>query len=86
MHSPTRATGRPNKSEPGVGRAKHQVSDAEQEPDPQPNLPIDREGAQPATSLSRWRAITRRWISLVPSPISQILASRIIRSTGYSLV
>ena len=28
------------------------------------------------------RAITSRWISLVPSPISQTLASRIIRSTG----
>ena len=28
------------------------------------------------------RAITIRWISLVPSPISQTLASRIIRSTG----
>jgi hypothetical protein len=27
-------------------------------------------------------AITSRWISLVPSPISQTLASRIIRSTG----
>ena len=32
------------------------------------------------------RAITIRWISLVPSPISQTLASRIIRSTGYSVV
>ena len=26
--------------------------------------------------LSSWRAITRRWISLVPSPMVQILASR----------
>ena len=32
------------------------------------------------------RAITIRWISLVPSPISHTLASRIIRSTGYSVV
>lgn len=31
---------------------------------------------QAIRSLSRWRAITMRWISLVPSPISQILASR----------
>ncbi len=37
---------------------------------------------QPASSFTRWRAITSRWISEVPSPISQILASRIIRSTG----
>ena len=33
-------------------------------------------------SRSSWREITMRWISLVPSPISQTLASRIIRSTG----
>ena len=32
------------------------------------------------------RAMTIRWISLVPSPISQTLASRIMRSTGYSVV
>jgi hypothetical protein len=32
--------------------------------------------------LSRCRAMTIRWISEVPSPISPILASRIIRSTG----
>jgi hypothetical protein len=37
-------------------------------------------------SLSRWRAMTMRWISDVPSPISPIFASRIMRSTGYSLV
>ena len=37
-------------------------------------------------SLSRCRAMTIRWISDVPSPISPIFASRIIRSTGYSLV
>ena len=30
--------------------------------------------------------MTMRWISLVPSPISQTLASRIMRSTGYSVV
>ena len=35
-------------------------------------------------SFNSSRAITIRWISLVPSPISRILASRIIRSTGYS--
>ena len=29
-----------------------------------------------STGRPRWRAITRRWISLVPSPISRILASR----------
>ena len=32
--------------------------------------------------FSRCRAITMRWISLVPSPISQIFASRMKRSTG----
>ena len=37
-------------------------------------------------SSSRKRPMTNRWISFVPSPISQILASRIMRSTGYSLV
>ena len=38
---------------------------------------------QPLTQ-SPWisREMTRRWISLVPSPISHTLASRIIRSTG----
>lgn len=34
------------------------------------------------SSLSKCRAITMRWISDVPSPISEIFASRIIRSTG----
>jgi len=41
---------------------------------------------QPTTSPSRCRAMTIRWISEVPSPISQIFASRIMRSTGYSFV
>src|SRR5262245_16557614 len=41
----------------------------------------------PSTTEPRiWRAITIRWISLVPSPISHTLSSRIIRSTGYSAV
>ncbi len=39
-----------------------------------------------SSSRKSVRAITIRWISLVPSPISQIFASRIIRSTGYSFV
>ncbi len=42
--------------------------------------------AQSTRSDSSERAITMRWISEVPSPISHTLASRIIRSTGYSLV
>ena len=42
--------------------------------------------SQSTTSPRICRAITIRWISLVPSPISQTLASRIIRSTGYSVV
>src|SRR2546423_122879 len=41
---------------------------------------------QSASSLSKFRAITIRWISDVPSPISQIFASRNMRSTGYSFV
>ena len=42
---------------------------------------------QPSTTEPRiWRAMTSRWISLVPSPISQTFASRIMRSTGYSAV
>lgn len=36
----------------------------------------------PASSRTRCLAMTSRWISDVPSPISQILASRIMRSTG----
>ncbi len=38
---------------------------------------------QPSIAWPRiWRAMTNRWISLVPSPISHTLASRIMRSTG----
>ena len=40
----------------------------------------------PFSSRRSERAMTSRCISLVPSPISQIFASRIIRSTGYSFV
>lgn len=32
------------------------------------------------------RAISIRWTSLVPSPISRILESRHIRATGYSFM
>ncbi len=32
------------------------------------------------------RAINMRWTSLVPSPISRILASRHMRATGYSFM
>ena len=39
-------------------------------------------GGYAINPFSRCRAITMRWISLVPSPISQILASRMNRSTG----
>ena len=35
-----------------------------------------------AIPLIRWRAMTIRWISDVPSPISPIFASRMNRSTG----
>ena len=42
--------------------------------------------AQSTSDFRRCRAITIRCTSDVPSPISQILASRIMRSTGYSLV
>jgi len=38
--------------------------------------------AQSDSVPSRCRAMTMRWISDVPSPISHTLASRIIRSTG----
>jgi len=37
---------------------------------------------RPDISLTSCRPMTRRWISLVPSPISHTLASRIMRSTG----
>lgn len=39
---------------------------------------------QPASPNSR--AISIRWTSLVPSPISRILESRHIRATGYSFM
>ena len=39
-------------------------------------------GRQVGPVRSRWRARMRRWISLVPSPISQSLASRTIRSAA----
>ena len=41
-----------------------------------------RDASQPVSSFNRCLAITIRCISDVPSPISQIFASRIIRSTG----
>ncbi len=46
-----------------------------------------RQVPQPSSrsySFKTSREITIFWISLVPSPISVIFASRIIRSTGYS--
>ena len=43
---------------------------------------LARGDPQSVSSLRRCRAITIRWISDVPSPISQTLASRIMRSTG----
>jgi hypothetical protein len=42
----------------------------------------DKDLDQSVSSFRRCRAMTIRWISEVPSPISQILASRIMRSTG----
>lgn len=42
----------------------------------------DNDLRQSVSSFKRCLAITMRCISDVPSPISQILASRIIRSTG----
>jgi hypothetical protein len=42
--------------------------------------------SQSTSSPRMCRPITMRWISLVPSPISHTLASRIMRSTGYSVV
>ncbi len=39
---------------------------------------------QPAKPNSR--AISMRWTSLVPSPISRILESRHMRATGYSFM
>jgi len=46
-----------------------------------PSHPV-REPQFPKVSRTRCRPITILWISLVPSPISQTLASLIIRSTG----
>ena len=45
-------------------------------------------GPQPAISIPSpsSRAISIRWTSLVPSPISRILESRHIRATGYSFM
>ncbi len=42
--------------------------------------------ARGQTPTPNSRAISIRWTSLVPSPISRILASRHIRATGYSFM
>ena len=47
---------------------------------------VDLRATQSTICPRIWRAMTSRWISLVPSPISHTLASRIMRSTGYSVV
>src|SRR5215216_4484030 len=64
------------------GGGEVQIHSREEEPERQSETLRQERVAQSASSLSSWRAMTRRWISEVPSPISQILASRIIRSTG----
>ena len=48
----------------------------------QRSTPLPTQTPYPASSFNTCRAMTIRWISDVPSPISQIFASRIIRSTG----
>ena len=53
-----------------------------QEAEGQTQLLRDLGVGQSRMPRSRCRAITTRWISDVPSPISQIFASRIMRSTG----
>lgn len=48
-----------------------------------PSLPaFSLRSPQSINAPNSSRAMTIRWISLVPSPISQIFASRIMRSTG----
>ena len=65
---------------------ENQIGDAEYEAEGKADALGDLGISQSASSFSRCLAMTRRWISEVPSPISQIFASRNIRSTGYSFV
>src|SRR4051812_30938140 len=65
-HTADRERQRRRPREDEVGNSKHE---AEREAQSLRNLGI----RQSANSRSRFRAITMRWISEVPSPISQIL-------------
>ncbi len=51
---------------------------------PSPHPRTHKAVRQPAKPNSR--AISMRWTSLVPSPISRILESRHMRATGYSFM
>ncbi|MDQ1038476.1 hypothetical protein QFZ75_004892 [Streptomyces sp. V3I8] len=64
---------------PGVADPAHTRSG---EPAPVPRTA--RRAAQPVKPSSL--AISMRWTSLVPSPISRILESRHMRATGYSFM
>jgi hypothetical protein len=66
---------------PGVRKARRARSIRTGEPEPQARL-----RRRLYARLSSLRAMIRRWISDVPAPISMSLASRAIRSTGYSRV
>ncbi len=52
----------------------------------QPKPPAPPAPAQAAVGSPNSRAISIRWTSLVPSPISRIFASRHMRATGYSFM
>ena len=47
---------------------------------------MSRRSSVSQASMPSSRAISIRWTSLVPSPISRILESRHIRATGYSFM
>src|SRR5207253_5996053 len=84
-HSDERDRPTDSESERG-GPSENQITNAEYEAKWKSELLGNLGIGQSASSVRRFRAMTIRWISEVPSPISQILASRNMRSTGYSLV
>src|SRR6516225_6433952 len=66
----------------GINQAWQVHDGGGQRQDPQAHPPQDPREAGDGGYFSNWRAMTTRWIWLVPSYIWVIFASRIIRSTG----
>src|SRR5207245_4502299 len=67
------------------GGGRGHLLDADDDLHARAALPARTRSRTPARCRS-WRPITRRWICCVPSYSWVIFASRIIRSTGYSVM